>query len=483
MRTIKLADFLYEFTPEVAQNNSEQLFQNFLTQHGKKIVEQYSIKLDDRLVVSTLIRRFRPKTIVETGTNRGGSTVLMALSCNAYIYTLDIADTIPGATQVGIDEFGLAFNDTPLAQRVMKINDSTFNIKPSAVPPADLWFIDSDHSFKTVAHETLLAIENMKENGGLIVYHDARSGLTYESDVNRYLAENHPDAVVVETTCGIGYLLVPPAGANKAAKPKTETAALMMTKNEADIIVPILNDWQKWGVPVFAMDGSTDGTYDILKSYPNVKLFRDSELCAGADMHGSLDWAYQKLLDKKREALGSDNYVCIACGDERWLHDPRKVVADMKKLGSSYAEGESMQFFLHKSDMEKWDFVNSRWKTTAAPHERLRWYSPGWHEARIFYDDGKVQYGDRQGFDTLPAGSRTSLYPRRFVYSHYPLRDPIQVLARAKDRVERAYQPIYQHSYEKDVADTFFEVFPGLTEARRFEGSFGEYESGLEDLL
>ena len=265
-----------------------------------------------------------------------------------------------------------------------------------------------------------------------------------------------------------------------------EVCAIMMTKNEADIIEEVLLRYEVEEIPVFIMDDSDDGTYDILKQYNNVDVFRQEKVY-GRNVTGSGDWMFQAVLSRKREMIGTGNYVIIGMGDEIWYHNPVRAIWDMETENASVCIVHSCQFFLHKNDMEKWDFLKKRWKEPydkMTNRERLHWYSPGYiAERRIFFDDGTGYYPKGCGFDPLPQGVAWKQYTKNPIVMHFPMRNPTQVLERAKDRVERDYQPFYHHSYNKKPEDVFFKAFPGFDKANCFDGDFGKWEKGMEYLL
>lgn len=46
--------------------------------------------------------------------------------------------------------------------------------------------------------------------------------------------------------------------------------AIMLVKNEADIVASVLKDAEKWADKIFILDnGSTDGTWEIIQSLKN----------------------------------------------------------------------------------------------------------------------------------------------------------------------------------------------------------------------
>lgn len=201
MRTIEVAEFL---AADPQATRIDEAFARHLRENRKHFNEIFAIKGDDRAVLAALVRRYKPGTIVETGTNAGCSTVIMALAApDAVIYSFDIGEELPGPSQCTSRMFAYLFNDTPLAPRITARYASTFDVKPDSVPAADLWFIDSDHSYATVAHETNLALQNMASRGGVIVYHDAKPHGMAESDVARFLAEKFGDYTPINTRCGV----------------------------------------------------------------------------------------------------------------------------------------------------------------------------------------------------------------------------------------------------------------------------------------
>jgi hypothetical protein len=246
-----------------------------------------------------------------------------------------------------------------------------------------------------------------------------------------------------------------------------------------------LSRWREQGIPIVAMDDSDDGTYEILLSDPNVTAFRQEDVY-GRNTEGSGDWMFQAILDKKRELFGASNYIFIALGDEYWYHSPRNIVYDMEIENATVCIVHSCQFFLHTSDKEKWDFDKQEWK---APYDKMKiwerqpWYTPGYiAERRIFWDDGKCFYAPKQGYNPMPHGVDWRQYSKNPIIMHFPIRNPKQIIERAKDRIERNYQPAYHHSYKKKQIETFRDFFPYSHEAFKFNGTFNEYEKGLEYL-
>ncbi len=210
MKTIEVAEFL---AADPGAADIEEAFARHLRENQKHFNEIFAIKADDRAVLASLIRRYKPQTIIETGTNAGCSTTIMALAGEATVYTFDIADIVPGPTQCTTPMFGYLFRDTPLASRITARYASTFDLKPDALPVADVWFIDSDHGYETVSHETSLARQNMAQKGGVMIYHDARKEGMGFTEVDRFLSDTFADYTLVNTRCGLAYVELAAGGA------------------------------------------------------------------------------------------------------------------------------------------------------------------------------------------------------------------------------------------------------------------------------
>lgn len=181
----------------------------FLNKYKKASLVDWSMAINqkDQVVLSVLIQKFKPKVIIETGTNRGLSAAVMALAGgeDVEIHTFDIPNDAASRDRgTDPDTFGIIFKGTPLEKRITATAKSTFEIQEEKLPRADLWFIDSSHYEGTVAHETGLALRNMKDSG-LIVWHDALNNKIPEFCVKKYLENGQPNAVVVQTEAGMGY--------------------------------------------------------------------------------------------------------------------------------------------------------------------------------------------------------------------------------------------------------------------------------------
>lgn len=261
--------------------------------------------------------------------------------------------------------------------------------------------------------------------------------------------------------------------------------ALMMSRDEDDFIGTVLQRWHDWDIPVYALDASSDDTFEILSSFPNVTALHQEDYCAKPPP-GTLHWLYQVLLDRKRRDYGEDTWVLLALADEIWYHDPRKIVAAMEAEGAGLLKMRMCNHLLHPEDKAKWDFEANCWKPEYARlpmAERVPHYCDHWFEYRGYLDKPGICYGHLSE-DILPANLAAKEFSRTPLIQHHSVRNPIQAVTRANDRVERNFQPAYQpYYYGREPGEVFYDSFPKWSIVmKKFNGTYAEYEDGLRDL-
>lgn len=132
------------------------------------------------LVLGAVAHMLQPKLIVEFGTFRGGSTLVMASNAapGARVVTIDLDPNLrkvhEHGTGVGLSDFdvGCLFRDTRYAQQIeqrfansVEFTDKDLNGK------ADLVLVDADHTYEFARRDTDKAMQFLKP-GGTIVWHD-----------------------------------------------------------------------------------------------------------------------------------------------------------------------------------------------------------------------------------------------------------------------------------------------------------------------
>ncbi|HWG85915.1 MAG TPA: glycosyltransferase family 2 protein [Deinococcales bacterium] len=233
---------------------------------------------------------------------------------------------------------------------------------------------------------------------------------------------------------------------------------LLLTYNEADVI----EEWLAVTAPhvdaILALDGSSDGTTEVLRGHPKVTfLLRDQDVASGQRVR---DWHRQALLEAARERYGPGNWITLLHADEFFHDDPRDAIAAATREGASIVNWASMQFFLHPNDALHHPGV-------AGVVERVRWYSPLWIEVRQFRDRPGARYREGEHGRVLPRGTGWRPYSRLPVLRHYPYRSPAQVLGKRADAGLSASD--FTRVYRETAG-------PAYRTARRFQGDFGEWE-------
>ncbi len=137
--------------------------------------------LKELLVLGAICRFTQPGRLFEFGTYTGVATLVCAMngSPSATLDTLDLdpavrATHVHGMGKGGFPDFipGSAFRETPYGGRIrQRFGDSrSFDFTPYA-KGVDLVFIDADHTYDFVLHDTTRALE-MVRPGGILVWDD-----------------------------------------------------------------------------------------------------------------------------------------------------------------------------------------------------------------------------------------------------------------------------------------------------------------------
>ncbi len=143
------------------------------------------VNVGDRRAIYYLLRRLRPKSVLEIGTHVGASTIhaVAALKRNqgtqaeaVKLATVDISDVNDPTTRPWI-QWGSKYSLREMVQQLGAIDWVTFLTRPSleffstTKECYDFIFLDGDHSAKTVYQEIPAALEHLNSNG-VILLHD-----------------------------------------------------------------------------------------------------------------------------------------------------------------------------------------------------------------------------------------------------------------------------------------------------------------------
>lgn len=145
-------------------------------------------------VVIALVARAQPSVIVEFGVNEGitaNDLLLHFIDVERYVgidvtpeYAADISrQQLP---EIPTEPGRLADSD-PRFELILRRHGS-LDLQPVDLPRCDVAFIDGDHSYKVVTHDSWLA-QRIVRPGGIIIWHDCGNDAT--PDVQRALEEYH----------------------------------------------------------------------------------------------------------------------------------------------------------------------------------------------------------------------------------------------------------------------------------------------------
>lgn len=137
------------------------------------------------IVLANIVRSRRAKQIFEFGTFDGRTTLNLAVNSEggALIYTLDLPKSAIDDTKLSIqpgdrafidkDESGARFAKTPYAAKIQQLygDSATFDFAPFR-KCIDAAFVDASHSYEYVLQDSLTALQLIRPEGGVILWHD-----------------------------------------------------------------------------------------------------------------------------------------------------------------------------------------------------------------------------------------------------------------------------------------------------------------------
>jgi glycosyltransferase involved in cell wall biosynthesis len=247
---------------------------------------------------------------------------------------------------------------------------------------------------------------------------------------------------------------------------------LLMTYNEEFIIEEMMRANLPYFDKILVLDGSTDRTPEILKSFDNVVHYlHDSDIVPKRKI---TDGARQFLLEKAWEMYGHEGWFHLLHADEMVVDDPRVIAQRAEDQGAELVNWHNLNFFLHSSQSpEDYDFNKS-------VQEQVVFYQPGGLEVRQFKNKPGIFYDLNQVYRVRPHGLKDKTLWDFPIYKHYVTYRPDQFEAKpykglkiVRDEDEKIENKQFElNSAYKD------KVEPRLKQVRKFEGDFGEFTPG-----
>jgi hypothetical protein len=143
-------------------------------------------------------------------------------------------------------------------------------------------------------------------------------------------------------------------------------------------------------------------------------------------------------------------------------------VEEAEKARAEKVNWYCMNFFLHTSDK------NRKLESIKSVQERVLWYCPGFIEIRSFRNKPGLKYELSQRHKVFPQGIGWQIYKYFPIYKHYPMRSPLQIMRKKKQHVKSGFANTYKMFL--DDQSCFWDRLPGYKVARKFDGSFHEFE-------
>lgn len=136
------------------------------------IHDEYTGFKEDYLCIHSLLRKYKPRKILEIGTNIGSGVNVMAKAVpNAKIYSLDLDYTTMrlDSRQYPIGSEGEDRVGSAVRVPYTQLRGDSLKYPYATLYPIDAWYIDGEHDYTHAYHESHQAFLSGAE---LIIWHD-----------------------------------------------------------------------------------------------------------------------------------------------------------------------------------------------------------------------------------------------------------------------------------------------------------------------
>ncbi len=236
----------------------------------------------------------------------------------------------------------------------------------------------------------------------------------------------------------------------------------MMTCNEDDVIEEVMAHHRKQFDCLLVLDGSTDRTEEIMRSFDCVKYFmKDQDIYPKRKIR---DGARQFLLEKAQELFPVEGWFTLVHGDEIFVDDPTQIAIRAEKQGAEKVNWHALNFFLHTSQKEGVD-------ANKPILESLTYYLVGGIEIRQFKNKPNLYYPLHQHHNLLPKGIGLMPLLDFPIFKHF--------VRRSESQVQKRMDPNRLVHQDPDPTDVVWrETLDPKFSLRNYEGSFLELEPG-----
>lgn len=213
---------------------------------------------------------------------------------------------------------------------------------------------------------------------------------------------------------------------------------LLVTRNEADVIKEVMEEYSKHFDAIFAFDSSDDGTFEIIKSFPNV-VYAGKDLFLKEGPPIIKDGIRQVLLEKAQKMFGYDGWIFSLQGDEIFHGDVRAFVESAGE-GVNRLNCLVAYFIMHTSERETVHYEDC----SLPVQDRRLFYFLTFPENCAYKNEKGIYFDLYEHMRIIPHGGSEPVWSDTMIIrKHYPMRDPFQWVLRRQDRVQRGWQPNY----------------------------------------
>ena len=198
--------------------------------------------------------------------------------------------------------------------------------------------------------------------------------------------------------------------------------AVLLVKDEADIIRPVLDAAAEWATGIFVLDnGSTDGTWEIVQSMESevVHPWKQDQTPYRRSLRA-------EIFNQFRHVASRGDWWCNMDADEFYVDDPREFLAQVPRRFHVVMK-KSIDYRLTHEDVAEYSFTGD----FSADRTKLQYLEPhSWIETRFFRHRPRLRW-DSSGptASDLPAHLGVH-YPRPILAKHYQYRSPHQIQRR-----------------------------------------------------
>ncbi len=223
--------------------------------------------------------------------------------------------------------------------------------------------------------------------------------------------------------------------------------AIMIVKNESDIIQSALASARVWADKIYVMDnGSSDGTWEIIQSMADETIVPVKQ-----DFRPFRDDMRAEIFERYRaEATDEDWWAFSLDADEFYVDDPRKFLKSIPQKYHVVAK-KSLDYVITKEDVNEYAFTGD----FEIDKEHIKYLKKRcWCEYRFFRHRDSIRW--KQGRNLHQPSPVGVLAPNRILVKHYQFRSPIQIQKRLDTRnaIQKGNTNIFQHITQTDWLET-----------------------------